>query len=193
MSSPPARKVSQRGEETRAAILAAARARFAADGFERTTIRAIGMDAGADPALVMRYYGNKEQLFALAAEVDLRIPDFDGIARARTGAALVEHFLDRWEADHALQILLRAAATKTEASEKLRKVFLTQIAPRIGRLTGNEQDRNLRAGLVATQMIGFGVCRYVLKLPPIARMSREEAVRFLGPTIQRYIVGKLEG
>ena len=141
----------------------------------------------------MRYYGNKEQLFALAAEVDLRIPDFEGVPRARTGAALVEHFLERWETDHALQVLLRAASTKAEAGAKLRKVFLTQIAPRIGRLTGSEHDRNIRAGLVATQMIGFGVCRYVLRLPPIARMSRDEAIRFLGPTIQRYIVGKLEG
>ena len=192
MTTPPLPKHRQRGEATRAAILAAAQERFATDGFDRTTIRAIAMDAGADPALVMRYYGSKEQLFALAAEVDLRIPDLESIPRARAGAALVEHFLNRWENDGALQILLRAAATKPEASEKLRKVFTNQIGPRIARLAGDLEDRNLRAGLVASQMMGFGLCRYVLRLPPIVRLGRDDAIRFLGPTIQRYMVGKLD-
>ncbi|MFZ0875271.1 MAG: TetR family transcriptional regulator, partial [Pseudonocardiaceae bacterium] len=62
----------RRSDATRAAILAAARERFAADGYERATIRAIAADASIDPTMVMRYYGNKEGLFAAASEVDLR-------------------------------------------------------------------------------------------------------------------------
>ena len=57
----------KKSDRTRAAILAAARERFAQDGYERATIRAIAADAAIDPAMVMRYYGNKEKLFAAAA------------------------------------------------------------------------------------------------------------------------------
>src|ERR671917_219946 len=59
----------------REAILGAARARFAADGYDRATVRAIAADAGIDPSMVMRYFGSKRQLFALTAEFDLRLPD----------------------------------------------------------------------------------------------------------------------
>ena len=76
----------RRSDRTRAAILAAARERFAADGYERATIRAIAADAAIDPAMVMRYFGNKEKLFAAAAEFDLRLPDLSGPA-ARTSSA----------------------------------------------------------------------------------------------------------
>src|SRR5436190_14098251 len=87
----------RRSDATRAAILGAARERFAADGYERATIRAIAADAGIDPAMVMRYYGSKDRLFAAAAEFDLRLPDLTSVPRTRLGETLVGHFLDRWE------------------------------------------------------------------------------------------------
>lgn len=39
----------RRSDVTRASILTAARERFAADGYERATVRAIAQDAGIDP------------------------------------------------------------------------------------------------------------------------------------------------
>src|SRR5919201_1321688 len=87
----------RRSDASRSAILAAARERFAADGYERATIRAIAKDARIDPAMVMRYYGSKERLFAAAAEFDLRLPDLAAIPRARLGRTVVGIFLDRWE------------------------------------------------------------------------------------------------
>src|SRR5918912_336079 len=86
----------RRSDGTRAAILTAARERFAADGFERATIRAIAADAGIDASMVMRYYGTKEKLFAAAASFDLRLPDLDGLPVDQLGAMLVAHFLERW-------------------------------------------------------------------------------------------------
>jgi Tetracyclin repressor-like, C-terminal domain len=44
-----------------------------------------------------------------------------------------------------------------------------------------------RAGLVATQILGLALCRFVLRLPPVAEMSHDQAVEWLGPTIQRYL------
>jgi AcrR family transcriptional regulator len=81
--------------ETKAVILAAARERFAADGYDRATIRAIAADARIDPSMVMRYFGNKDQLFAAAADFDLQIPDLSDVERDHVGASLVAHFLNR--------------------------------------------------------------------------------------------------
>ena len=47
---------------------------FASDGYERTTVRAVAAAADADPALVIRYFGSKEGLFAAATVFDLRLP-----------------------------------------------------------------------------------------------------------------------
>nr|BFE85124.1 hypothetical protein GCM10020093_077250 [Planobispora longispora] len=72
-------------EDTKTLILAAARERFAADGYERATIRAIAADAKIDPSMVMRYFGNKDKLFAAAADVDLRLPDLAALPARRWG------------------------------------------------------------------------------------------------------------
>jgi hypothetical protein len=68
-----------RSVPARRAILAAARARFAAEGYERTTVRAIAADADIDASMVMRYFGSKEDLFAAAADIDLRLPSLKGV------------------------------------------------------------------------------------------------------------------
>jgi AcrR family transcriptional regulator len=193
MDAPDLPRHRQRGEATRAAILAAARERFAADGYERTTIRAIAGDAGADPALVIRYYGSKDQLFVLAADVDLRIPDLASTARGKLGATLVAHFLDRWENDESLQALMRTAFTRPEAAERMRNVFARQIAPAISKVAAEPKEAATRAGLVASQLMGIAFTRYVLRLPPVARLKREELLAWVGPTIQRYIAGKNAG
>jgi AcrR family transcriptional regulator len=172
-------------EQTKAAILAAARERFAAAGFQGATIRAIAADAGIDPAMVMRYYGNKDKLFAAAAEFDLRFPDFSSVDRGRVGEAVVSHFLNRWEGDEALIVLLKSSATNTEAAQRMRQIFIAQIEPMVATLVPGQAA--LRAGLLATQILGFAFCRYVLRLPPIVGMSRDEIVDCLGPTIQRYL------
>ncbi|MGE5116329.1 MAG: TetR family transcriptional regulator [Betaproteobacteria bacterium] len=180
----------RRGDATRAAILGAARERFAADGYERATIRAIAAEAGVDPALVMRYYGNKEGLFAAAAEFDLRLPDFAGVPRKALGAALVEHFLARWEDDDTLKALLRAAATNPAAAARLRAIFARQVAPTVAALCGDRRSAATRAGLVASQILGFALGRYVLELPPLVAMSRPDIVKWLGPTVHRYACGE---
>lgn len=180
----------RRSDRTRAGILAAARERFAADGYERATIRAIAADAAIDPAMVMRYFGNKEKLFAAAAEFDLRMPDFSALPREQVGAALTNHFLDRWEDDESLKALLRASVTNEVAAERMRQLFADQLAPVLKNLA-DPTEAATRAGLVATQALGFALCRYVLALPPVAALTRPQAVAWLGPTITRYLTGTI--
>ncbi|MGW0182096.1 TetR/AcrR family transcriptional regulator [Nocardia sp. NPDC003345] len=175
--------------ETKDKILAAARERFAADGYDRATIRAIAADADIDPAMVMRYFGNKERLFAAAAEFDLELPDLTTAPRERMGHALVTHFLDRWERDETLFILLRAGVTNDAIAERMRSIFAGQLGP-VLRATGEDpQEGTMRAGLVASQILGMALCRFVLRFPPLAAMTRQEVIDWLGPTVQRYLTG----
>jgi AcrR family transcriptional regulator len=171
--------------ETKTVILAAAKERFAQSGFERATIRAIAADANIDPSMVMRYFGSKDQLFAAAADFDLDFPDLSSVDPGDLGAAMVAHFMDRWERDEALIVLLRSSTTNAEAAKRMREIFAAQLLPALAKVNAAEPARS--AGLIASQMLGMALCRYVLQLPPIVDMSREEIVAWLGPTIQRYL------
>ncbi|OKK05821.1 TetR family transcriptional regulator [Streptomyces sp. CB03234] len=177
----------RRSDTTRAAILEAARERFAADGYERATIRAIARDAGIDPSMVMRYYGNKEGLFAAASEIDLRLPPLGALPAQHIGAVLVTHFLDRWEQDDVLTGVLRVGVTNAAGAERMRAVFKAQLGPIAAGVCPDPADAPRRAALAASQILGMALARYVLRLPPAVDMSREEVIAWLGPTIQRYL------
>ncbi|RIV36435.1 TetR/AcrR family transcriptional regulator [Micromonospora radicis] len=177
----------RRSDATRAAILRAAQARFAADGYDRATIRAIAADARIDPSMVMRYYGSKEGLFAAAAEFDLCLPDLSGVPAERLGEALVGHFLSRWEGDDTLPALLRTASTNPGAAERVREIFTGQLAGAVARLVDDPTQALRRAGLVASQLLGVALTRYVLRLPPVVDMSPADLHAWLAPTVQRYL------
>ncbi|MDI5980292.1 TetR family transcriptional regulator [Amycolatopsis magusensis] len=181
-------ETARRSDRTRQAILVAARERFAKDGYDRATIRAIAADANIDPSMVMRYYGNKERLFAAAAEFDLRLPDLTEVPREEVGEVLVAHFLDRWEVDDTLQLLLRAGATNPAAAERMQRIFAAQLVPVIEALGPPDTDFATRAGLVASQVLGLALCRYVLALPPVVGMDRAAVVAWVGPVLRRYLV-----
>jgi hypothetical protein len=101
---------------------------------------------------------------------------------------MVEHFLEIWEGADSKQgmvVLLRSAASNSYAAAKMREAFLSQVMPFITAI-GEPASASRRAGLVASQLLGLAVCRYVLKLPPVVTLSRAEIVAALGPTLQRY-------
>jgi AcrR family transcriptional regulator len=178
----------RRSDATKAAILLAAREQFAACGYQGATIRAIASSAGVDPALVMRYFGNKEGLFAAAANFDLRLPDLGALPRDRVGTALVEHFLDRWDGDETLLALMRAAVANEMAANRMRSIFSTQLTPVVARLCGEPRPAAAaRAGLVASQILGLALVRYVLRLPPVVGLPRAVIVRRVGETVRAYL------
>lgn len=179
----------RRSDATRAAILRAARERFAADGYERATIRAIAADARIDPSMVMRYYGNKEALFAAAAEFDLRLPDLSDVPTGQLGEVLIRHFLDRWEGDETLAALLRAASTNPGAAQRIRGIFADQLTAAVARFGTDPATTARRAGLVASQTLGLAFTRYIVGLPPMVDATPAELVAWVGPTLQRYLTG----
>ncbi|WP_019933053.1 TetR family transcriptional regulator [Nocardia sp. BMG111209] len=187
--SPAAESPVRRSDATRAAILEAARRRFAEDGYRKATIRAIAADAGIDPSMVMRYYGNKEGLFAAAADVDLAIPDLATVSPETLGELVIRHFLTLWETppgDEVLQTLLRSAVTDDVVGDRVRQVFSGQVMPAVLRI-GDPADAPRRAGLMVTQLLGISLCRYVLRIPPVVALTTGQLVADVAPTLQRYL------
>ncbi|WP_037626268.1 TetR family transcriptional regulator [Streptomyces aureus] len=175
----------RRSDRTRAVILDAARRRFAAHGFERTTIRAVAADADIDPSMVMRYYGSKAQLFDAALDIDLDLPDLSAVPADGRAEALVRHFLHRWEHDEAgdaLLLLLRSAVTNEHAAGRMHAIFATQVAPALAGAAGPEQAA--RAGLVSAQLLGLALTRYILRIPTVTHLSPEQIVTTLAPAIR---------
>lgn len=187
----------RRSSDTKAAILAAARTRFAAEGYRSTTIRAIAQDAGVDPALVMRYFGAKAGLFAAATDLGLEIPDLTDSPSQEHGERLVAHFLARWDEGtpegEVLMILLRSATTDADAAASMRALFARQLVPALRPLVDDESELPQRAGLVASQMLGLALTRSVLELPPVTGMTPEALAANAGATIQRYLHEPLHG
>jgi AcrR family transcriptional regulator len=180
-----------KADRTRSTILDAARALFAAQGYERTTVREVAARAGIDPAMVIRYFGSKDELFTRAAVFDLRLPDLGAIPRAELGTTLVRHFLRLWEGkegDPGMRVLLRSAASNPAAREKLNEVFAGQVVPALARVV-RAPDAAERVGLVVSQLLGLALCRYVFILPPVVAMPTDRIVETVGATLQRYLEG----
>jgi AcrR family transcriptional regulator len=174
-----------RSDRTKAAILAAARRRFATHGYERTTIRGVASDAGIDPSMVMRYFGNKVQLFDAALSIDLRLPELTGVSAEDLPRTLVRHFLRRWEGDpgdDALLVLLRSAVTNERAAARMHDVFAGQVAPALAAAVGPEIAAR-RAGLVSAQLLGLALTRYLLRLPAVTALTPDQIETSLAPAI----------
>lgn len=177
-----------RSQPTRDRILTAARESFATHGFERTTVRMIASAAQVAPAMLIRYFGSKEGLFAAAARFDLRLPDVSDTPFGLLGQKLVIHFLERWEGDESdgeLQVLLRASVSHDGARDALNSIFERQLCATIER--AGASDVPIRASLIASQMLGLALGRYILFLPSLAALDRRSLVALIAPTIQAYL------
>jgi AcrR family transcriptional regulator len=184
-------KKPSKSERTRTLILQAARELFAEHGYDGASIRDIAARASIDPAMVIRYFHSKDELFARAALFDLQLPPTLVTGPASIGDAIIRRFLRTWEGSPTatgMVILLRSAASNEFAADKVRDVFANQVRPVVAAF-GNPADAGRRAGLVASQLLGLATCRYLLRLPPVVALSHEEIIANVGPVLQRYVMG----
>lgn len=174
-------------KETRADILAAARTRFGNEGYERTTLRAVAADVGVDPALVIRYFGSKQDLFAAAAEFTLDLPSLADVDPDHLAEVLLPKFFAVWEDDTTFVALLRAAMTSAIAADTMRQVFATQVAPVLAAAALDHHAQ--RAGLVGAFIIGLATTRYVLNNPAVANLTHAELIGWATPVVRHILVG----
>lgn len=191
---PPRRRGRPRGvSDSRARIIASAVDDFGEKGYDGATIRSIAARAGVDSALVHHYFGTKADLFAEAVGIPLR-PDIDvpGILagpRDEVGERLIRYVLEAFEQPEVRRrgvMLLRTAIGSRVTTPLLAGFLSRELLSRISRSL-DVDDADLRASLVASQIAGMLIARYVLKLPALAAAPVEDLVARVGPTVQRYL------
>ena len=177
-------------------VLAAARDCFAERGFDGCTIRAIAGAAGVDPALVHHYFGSKEDLFVAAVEAPVDpadlLPEALAGGREALGENVLRMFLRVWDGpmQPAGLALVRSATGSEHRARLLREFLIARVLRRVvGTLDLPPAEREARGALVASQLAGLILTRYVLRLEPLASASAESLVAALAPTLQRYLTG----
>jgi AcrR family transcriptional regulator len=185
------------GGDTREAIRQAARRQFAENGYDGTTIRGIAADVGVDPALVMHFFGSKERLLLAGVDwpfdPDEVVPQLLAGKRSEVGKRLVRLFVTTWddEAGRNPIVALLQTALSQESAQRLFRDFLTKrfFGPLVD---GLRLDRpELRANLAATQLVGLGIIRYIVRFEPLASMDSETVIGLIGPPVQRHLTGRL--
>jgi AcrR family transcriptional regulator len=176
---------------TRQAILDAARARFACDGYAATTIRRVAADAGVDASLVMQHFRSKDELFAAVMSISPKAlarfgTAFDG-PDEHLGERVVRAFLDVWEGapedSEPLMAMLRGAIVNDQASAQLREFIQARLLDGVGS-RGVGDDGVVRAGLASSMLVGIVVGRRIVGVPTLANVDLETLVALVAPAIQ---------
>ncbi len=178
-----------RSRATRERILEAARTTFASQGYDGATLRNIAVQAKTNVALVIRYFNTKDDLFAMAVDFDLQLPPLDKLNRDMLGKLMVAHFLTTWEENRSgreLVALLRAAASHDAAKARMQQIFQTQLLGAIGSLGFPPEEALTRASLVASQLLGFALLRYVLEFESRI-LDSDTVISSLSRTIHHYL------
>ena len=95
-------------------------------------------------------------------------------------------FVDSDNSRNAILALVRSAVSHDEAASMLRGFLTAQLLPAITERTGHP-DAQLRASLIAAQLIGIAMLRHVLRLEALARATPDDIAILVGPVIQQYL------
>jgi AcrR family transcriptional regulator len=171
---------------TREAILEAATRRFAGEGYERAGVREIAADAGVTAALVNRYFGSKERLFA---EVIRRALDMGHLLQGQRGN-LADHLArvmvygreDAQDGVFTPLLLLLHSATAPGALKVFRRDLDRTELPLLAEQIGGD-DSAVRAVMVMAQLTGFAVMYHVLRPKAFANAREEELVTLLSRSL----------
>ncbi len=196
----PAKTTKRRGRRqgepvSREAVLSAAKNRFAAEGYEKTTLRAIAQDAHVDPAMVLYLFGSKEELFReslqLILDPEVLVAALTGSAdEADIGTRMVRTYLTIWETPDtaaSMRAMLQSATSNADAQDAFRGFMQNYVLTAVSGALGGDEQARLRAELAATSLVGTAMLRYIIAVPPLATLAADEVVALIAPTVTRYL------
>jgi AcrR family transcriptional regulator len=197
----PAKMTKRRGRRqgepvSREAVLAAAKGRFATEGYEKTTLRAIADDAHVDPSMVLYLFGSKADLFRESLRLILD-PEMLAAAIAGgpdddpdIGTRMLRTYLRIWESPDtgpSMVAMLQSATSNSDAHEAFRGFMQNYVLTAVSGVLGGGEQARLRAMLAGSQLVGTALLRYVMKVAPLATLTGDELVRLIAPTVTRYL------
>jgi AcrR family transcriptional regulator len=186
---------------SRDVVLAAAKQRFAAEGYEKTTLRAIARDAHVDPSMVLYLFGSKEELFreSLRLIIDPEVliaalrgdPDDD----PDIGTRMVRTYLNIWETPEtaaSMRTMLQSATSNSDAHDAFRDFMQSYVLTAVSGVLGGGDQARLRSLLAASSLVGTAMLRYVMEVPPLATLPAGDVVKLIAPTVTRYLTADAE-
>src|SRR6201996_8787886 len=173
----PGSRAEQR-RRTEARILDAAAKVFVADGYERTTIRAVASAAGADAGLVMHYFGSKQELYRRVINA-APVPEVSGTPAQATEQILAT-LADRLASTPMASLaLLRSMLTNPEAAS-VASAGIARYEAQIAQAIPAD-DADLRAAIISAITLGITVSRHLIKTDELATAAPAEVIRLLRP------------
>lgn len=164
------------------------------------TVRQIAATAAVDPAMISHHFGSKAALFRAALDIPLdpavEIAAVLGGPVINLADRLLTRLLAVWDspAGSGAIAAVRTALQRDDTAGLVRDLALSQVlAPLMTVMPGDEDERRWRANLVASQVVGLIVTRYVLRLEPLASAAHPDVVAAVAPTLQRYLTGTVAG
>jgi AcrR family transcriptional regulator len=179
-------------QKTHGAILDAARLEFVSNGYVATTIRSVARAAQVDPALVYHYFKDKSQLFAATLDFPFDPRTVGETAMPEDapfdGTRLAEEFLAAFEQSPGaggFVALAQAAASSPDAARAIREFLAARI-----RITAPDSEPEeawgQRHSMIASVLIGTAWNRWILRVEPLASVSRDQVAGWLGPTLDHF-------
>jgi AcrR family transcriptional regulator len=171
----------ERRRESERRILEAARGMFRELGYERTTIRLVAREARIDPAVVMQYFGDKENLFRQAVKIDSAMPESQTLER------LTEQLLDSIGVKltgmpMVSLTMLRSMLTRSEVAAEVRAALHREIEQVAEAVSGD--DAQVRASLLIAVNLGVVIGKHLLELEPLRSTEPEKIVSMLRPAMR---------
>lgn len=175
-----------RAEATKARIRVAAHALFRSGGYAGTSVREIAAAAEADPALVIRYFGSKEELFLDTMELDLDQDPIVGLPVEDLGRRFVAFLLDADDVTRGVYLALVRGSAEPAIAQRLHDAHdRTFVAPLRSRLVGPDAD--LRARLAASLVGGLLYSLWVVGDEPLLATDHAELIERYGAMLQTLI------
>ena len=177
---------------SRDVVLAAAKARFARDGYEKTTLRAIADDAHVDASMVLYLFGSKERLFReslrliIDPEVLAAAVSGSGGDEPDVGTRMVRAYLGVWEAPETastMRAMLASATSNPDALAAFRGFMQNYVLTAVSAEIGGDAQARLRA----SSLVGTAMLRYLMAVPPLSELPTDDVVRLVAPTVTRYL------
>jgi AcrR family transcriptional regulator len=174
-------------EATKQALLDAARKCFGHGAYDQVGLRDIAARAKVDVALIARYFGSKEDLFAAAIATEKRPPPpTDLPPRSEFGPWLARRILSITDDDPTRLLVLHHAVGNPKAAAVVRKLVMERFIKPVGAYIGGP-DGETRASLIYSHLVGLGMMARLVKLDPIAGADLETLIALLGPALQAYV------
>ncbi len=177
-------------DDPREALLAVAREIVAKRGYVGLSMRTASAAAGVTEDVALRYYRNREALFAAAMRLPvdpvsaipaLMAPGIEGM-----GERLVRFTLNTLRDPAARDDLISLARTGVSAGQAvtgLQDFIETGVVDRVAGMIG-VPDARMRSALITSYLMGVATMRYGVRLEPLASASDEEVIRMVAPVIQ---------